>query len=326
MNLKGEILIYRTNKGNTKIDVQLQNETLWLNQKQIADLFQTTVPNVNMHIKNVLQEGELDKVSTIKDFLIVQKEGKRNVKRTVEHYNLDMIISLGYRIKSNIATQFRIWATKQLKEYIIKGFVLDDERLKQAKNNYFDELLSRIRDIRSSEKVFYRKICDIYATSVDYDPTEPKTIEFFATVQNKFHWAITGKTAAEIIIERSDAKLPNVGLTNFPSESLRKQDIYIAKNYLTERELDFLNRLTTQYLEFAELQALKHNAMYMKGWTDRLHKFLTLNENEILMHSGKISALQAKEHAINEYEKYKIMINETEPDEFDKAIKRLKEK
>ncbi len=326
MNLKGEILIYRTNKGNTKIDVQLQNETLWLNQKQIADLFQTTVPNVNMHIKNVLQEGELDKVSTIKDFLIVQKEGKRNIKRTVEHYNLDMIISLGYRIKSNIATQFRIWATKQLKEYIIKGFVLDDERLKQAKNNYFDELLSRIRDIRSSEKVFYRKICDIYATSVDYDPTEPKTIEFFATVQNKFHWAITGKTAAEIIIERSDAKLPNVGLTNFPSESLRKQDIYIAKNYLTERELDFLNRLTTQYLEFAELQALKHNAMYMKDWTDRLHKFLTLNENEILMHSGKISAQQAKEHAINEYEKYKIMINETEPDEFDKAIKRLKEK
>ena len=200
MNENGEILIYRTPKGNTKIDVQLQNETLWLNQKQIAELFQTTVPNVNMHIKNILQEGELEANSTIKDFLIVQKEGKRNVKRNVEHYNLDMIISLGYRIKSHIATQFRIWATKQLKEYIIKGFVLDDERLKQAKNNYFDELLSRIRDIRSSEKVFYRKVCDIYATSVDYDTNETKTIEFFATVQNKFHWAITGKTAAEIII------------------------------------------------------------------------------------------------------------------------------
>lgn len=229
MDKKGEILIYRTNKGNTKIDVQLQNETLWLNQKQIAELFQTTVPNVNMHIKNILQERELEDISTIQDFLIVQQEGKRNVKRNVEHYNLDMIISLGYRIKSNIATQFRIWATKQLKEYIIKGFVLDDERLKQAKNNYFDELLSRIRDIRSSEKVFYRKICDIYATSIDYDLKEPKTIEFFATVQNKFHWAITGKTAAEIITERSNAKLPNVGLTNFPSESLRKQDVYIEK-------------------------------------------------------------------------------------------------
>jgi hypothetical protein len=325
MNKNGEILIYRTPKGNTKIDVQLQNETLWLNQKQIAELFQTTVPNVNMHVKNILEEGELEANPTIKDFLIVQKEGKRNVKRNIEHYNLDMVISLGYRIKSNIATQFRIWATKQLKEYIIKGFVLDDERLKQAKNSYFDELLSRIRDIRSSEKVFYRKVCDIYATSVDYDPKAHKTLEFFATVQNKFHWAITGKTAAEIIIERSDAKLPNVGLTNFPSESLRKQDVYIAKNYLTEKELDFLNRLTTQYLEFAELQALKHNAMYMKDWTDRLHKFLTLNENEILMHSGKISAQQAKEHAINEFEKYKIMINETEPDELDKAMKRLKD-
>jgi len=325
MNKNGEILIYRTPKGNTKIDVQLKNETLWLNQKQIAELFQTTIPNVNMHVKNILQEGELDANSTIQNFLIVQKEGKRNVKRNIEHYNLDMVISLGYRIKSNIATQFRIWATKQLKEYIIKGFVLDDERLKQAKNNYFDELLSRIRDIRSSEKVFYRKICDIYATSVDYDPKEPKTIDFFATVQNKFHWAITGKTAAEIIIERSDAKLPNAGLTSFPSESVRKQDIYIAKNYLTEKELDFLNRLTTQYLEFAELQALKHNAMYMKDWIDRLHKFLTLNENEILLHSGKVSAQQAKEHAINEYEKYKIKINETEPDELDKAIKRFKE-
>ncbi len=325
MNKNGEILIYRTPKGNTKIDVQLQNETLWLNQKQIAELFQTTVPNVNMHIKNILAEGELEKYSTIQDFLIVQKEGKRNVKRKVEHYNLDMIISLGYRIKSHIATQFRIWATKQLKEYIIKGFVLDDERLKQAKNNYFDELLSRIRDIRSSEKVFYRKVCDIYATSVDYDPKADKTLEFFATVQNKFHWAVTGKTAAEIIIERSNASLPNIGLTNYPSETIRKQDTYIAKNYLTEKELDFLNRLVTQYLEFAELQALQHNAMYMKDWIIKLHQFLTLNEKEILMHSGKVSAQQAKEHAIREYEKYRKMIAENEPDELDKAMKRLKE-
>ncbi len=204
--------------------------------------------------------------------------------------------------------------------------MLDDERLKQAKNNYFDELLSRIRDIRSSEKVFYRKVCDIYATSVDYDPKETKTIEFFATVQNKFHWAITGKTAAEIIIERSDAKLPNAGLTCFPSESLRKQDVYIAKNYLTEKELDFLNRLTTQYLEFAELQALKHKAMYMKDWVDKLHKFLTLNEEEILFHAGNVSAPEAKEHAVKEYEKYKKIFKKTELDEFDKAIKRLSQK
>jgi len=190
MEQKGEILIYRSKQGNTKIDARLVNESLWLTQKHLAELFQTTVPNINMHIKNIIEEGELEAFRTIQDFLIVQKEGKRNVKRNVEHYNLDLVISVGYRIKSSIATQFRIWATKQLKEFIIKGFVLDDERLKQARNNYFDELLSQIRDIRSSEKVFYRKICDIYATSVDYDPNQPSTLEFFATVQNKFHWAI----------------------------------------------------------------------------------------------------------------------------------------
>lgn len=229
MHKQGEILIYRTPKGNTKIDVRLQNETIWLNQKQIAELFQTTVPNVNMHIKNILEEGELERISTIQDFLIVQKEGRRKVKRTVEHYNLDMIISLGYRVKSHIATQFRIWATKQLKEYIIKGFVLDDERLKQAKDNYFDDLLQRIRDIRSSEKVFYRKVCDIYATSVDYDPTHTETLDFFATVQNKFHWAVTGKTAAEIITERADAKQLDMGLTNYPTESVRKSDTYYSQ-------------------------------------------------------------------------------------------------
>ena len=266
VNKNGEILIYKTPKGNTKIDVRLQNETIWLNQKQIAELFQTTVPNVNMHIKNILKEGELEEIPTIQDFLIVQQEGKRKVKRTVEHYNLDMIISLGYRIKSNIATQFRIWATTQLKEYIIKGFVLDDERLKQAKDNYFDDLLQRIRDIRSSEKVFYRKVCDIYATSADYDSTQPETLDFFATVQNKFHWAVTGKTAAEIITERANAKHLDMGLINYPTESVRKTDTYIAKNYLSKDELNILNRLVTQYLEFAELQAINRKPMYMKDW------------------------------------------------------------
>lgn len=326
MQKQGEILIYRTPKGNTKIDVRLQNETIWLNQKQIAELFQTTVPNVNMHIKNILEEGELEKNSTIQDFLIVQQEGKRKVKRTVEHYNLDMVISLGYRIKSNIATQFRIWATKQLKEYIIKGFVLDDERLKQAKDNYFDDLLQRIRDIRSSEKVFYRKVCDIYATSADYDPTQPETLDFFATVQNKFHWAVTGKTAAEIITGRADAKQLDMGLTNYPTESIRKADTHIAKNYLSEDELNILNRLVTQYLEFAELQAINRKPMYMKDWITKLHQFLTLNEQEILMHKGSVSAQEAKDYAINEFEKYKQIQSEMQLDEFDKAIKRLNEK
>ena len=325
MNDTGEILIYRTPKGNTKIDVRLQNETIWLNQKQIADLFQTTVPNVNMHIRNILEEGELEPISTIQDFLIVQQEGKRKVKRTVEHYNLDMVISLGYRVKSHLATQFRIWATERLKEYIIKGFVLDDERLKQAKDNYFDELLQRIRDIRSSEKVFYRKVCDIYATSVDYDPTQPETLDFFAAVQNKFHWAVAGKTAAEIITERANAKQLDMGLTNYPTESIRKPDAYIAKNYLSEDELNILNRLVTQYLEFAELQAINKKPMYMKDWVTKLHQFLTLNEQEILMHKGSISAQEAKEYAIGEYEKYRQKQAETQLDEFDKAIKRLNE-
>lgn len=326
MSTKGEIIIYRSPKGNTKIDVRLQNETIWLNQKQLADLFQSTVPNVNMHIKNILEESELDNISTIQDFLIVQQEGKRKVKRKIEHYNLDMVISLGYRIKSNIATQFRIWATKQLKEYIIKGFVLDDEQLKEAKNHYFDELLQRIRDIRSSEKVFYRKVCDIYATSADYDPTQLETLEFFATVQNKFHWAVTGKTAAELLIDRANALTPNMGLTNFPTESIRKSDACIAKNYLSENELDILNRLVNQYLEFAELQAMKRKPMYMKDWIIKLHDFLTLNDREILTDSGKVSAQGAKDHVFKEYEKYIQLLNKTQLDEFDKAIKRLNER
>jgi len=326
MEQKGGILIYRSPQGNTKIDVRLVNESLWLTQKQLAELFQTTVPNINMHIKNIIEEGELEAVRTIQDFLIVQKEGKRNIKRNVEHYNLDMVISVGYRIKSTIATQFRIWATKQLKDFIIKGFVLDDERLKLARNNYFDELLSQIRDIRSSEKVFYRKICDIYATSVDYDPDQPSTQEFFATVQNKFHWAIHQHTAAELLMLRANASKPNMGLTNWPGEQIRKQDTEVAKNYLNPEELDLLNRIVNQYLEFAEMQALDRKPMYMNNWITKLHGFLTLNEKEILLDAGTVSAQLAKEHVHREYEKYTKMIESSEPDEWDKAVKRLKDK
>ena len=326
MEQKGEILIYRSPQGNTKIDARLVNESLWLTQKQLAELFQTTVPNINMHIKNIIEEGELEAVRTIQDFLIVQKEGKRNIKRNVEHYNLDMVISVGYRIKSNIATQFRIWATKQLKEFIIKGFVLDNERLKQARNNYFDELLSQIRDIRSSEKVFYRKICDIYATSVDYDPDQPTTQEFFATVQNKFHWAIHQHTAAELLMLRANASKPNMGLTNWPGEQIRKQDTEVAKNYLNPEELELLNRIVTQYLEFAEMQALDRKPMYMNDWIIKLHGFLNLNEKEILLGAGTVSAQLAKEHVHQEYEKFTKMIEASEPDEWDKAVKWLKDK
>jgi hypothetical protein len=322
----GEIIIYRSPQGNTKIDVRLQDETVWLSQKQIAELFQTTVPNINMHIKNIIDEGELQVASTIKEFLIVQTEGKRRVQRMVEHYNLDMFISVGYRVKSSIATQFRIWATQRLKEYIIKGFVLDDERLKLARNSYFDELLARIRDIRSSEKVFYRKVCEIYSTSADYDPTQQKTLEFFATVQNKFHWAVTGHTAAEILINRADASKPNMGLTNWPSDTIKKQDTEIAKNYLNHEELNQLNRLVTQYLEFAELQAINRKVMYMNDWITKLHGFLTLNEKQILTDAGRVSTQLAKDHVHREFEKYQMMIEETQPDEWDKAIKRLNTK
>jgi len=326
MEQKPEIIIYRTPQGNTKIDVRLINETVWLTQQQMADLFQTTKQNISFHLINIHAEGELDESATVKDFLTVQIEGKRKVKRTLAHYNLDAIISVGYRIKSHVATQFRIWATQQLKEFIIKGFVLDDERLKQARNNYFDDLLARIRDIRSSEKMFYRKVCDIYATSIDYDPDYPETQEFFATVQNKFHYAIHGHTAAEVLLHRADANKLNMGLTNCPGESIRKEDTEVAKNYLDNSELELLNRIVTQYLEFAELQALSRNPMHMQDWISKLHGFLTLNEKEILMDAGKVSAELAKEHVHREYEKYKKMIEDSSLDEFDKAIRRIESK
>lgn len=322
-NTNGEFLIYQTPEGNTKVDVRVDNETVWLSQNQIAELFQTTKQNVSLHIKNVFEEGELEETATVKEYLTVQKEGKRDVNRNVLHYNLDVIISVGYRVKSHVGTHFRIWATQHLREYIIKGFVLDDERLKQARNNYFDELLSRIRDIRSSEKVFYRKVCDIFATSIDYDAGTSMAKEFFSSVQNKFHWAIHAHTAAEIIRKRADASKPNMGLTNWPGESIRKDDVTVAKNYLLPDELDQLNRIVNQYLEFAELQAMNRKPMHMADWQVKLHGFLTLNDREILLHKGKVSHTQAEKHALQQFEQYQKQIAATRIDELDKAIKKL---
>jgi hypothetical protein len=295
----GQFLVYQTDDGQLKIDVRLEGETAWLTQTHMAELFQTTVPNVSMHLRNVYAEGELQAAATVKEFLIVRQEGNRQVSRSVEHYNLDAIISVGYRVKSAVATRFRIWATQKLREFIVKGFVLDDERLKNPDQpfDYFEELLRRIQDIRTSERRFYQKITDIYATSVDYDPTQPASIEFFQTVQNKMHWAITGQTAAEIIHARADSKKPHMGLTNWRGAKVRKQDVIIAKNYLNEDELAALNNLVEQYLVFAEGQAMRRVPMHMRDWIAKLNGFLTLNERAILNHAGKISHEMAKELA-----------------------------
>jgi hypothetical protein len=326
-----QILIYQTESGDTKIDVRLEGETVWLTQKLMAQLFQTTVPNINLHLKNIYDEGELEEFSTIKDFLIVQKEGGREVQRFQKFYNLDAIISVGYRIKSHVATRFRQWATQRLREYIVKGFVLDDERLKFPDQpfDYFDELLRRIQDIRTSERRFYQKITDIYATSIDYDPTTEISISFFKTVQNKMHWAITGKTAAEIIYERADSGKPNMGLTNWRGEKVRKQDVAIAKNYLNEKELTALNNLVEQYLVFAEGQAMRRIPMHMKDWIEKLNGFLQLNDRNILEHAGKISHEIAQEFAESEYEifnRQRIKIKDTQDSDFDKAVKQIESK
>ena len=325
-NQKTEILIYQSKDGFTKIDVKLENETIWLNQYQIAELFQTDRTSIVKHVKNIYDSEELEVAGTCAKIAQVQNEGSRKVTREILYYNLDMIISIGYRVQSHVATHFRIWATQRLKEYVIKGFVMDDERLKEARNYYFDELLARIRDIRSSEKVFYRKICDIYATSIDYDSKTESSKVFFATVQNKFHWAIHAHTAAELILLRANADKPFMGLTNFPGNELKKQDVVIAKNYLNEEELDQLNRIVNQYLEFAELQAMQRKPMYMKDWIDKLHGFLTLNDRNILAHSGNTSHETAEAFALGEYDKYKEAESkrlDRAEDDLDKAIKKL---
>jgi len=300
-------LIYQTEDGKIKIDVRFENETVWLTQKALAELFQTTVANINIHIKNILDEGELDN-STIKESLIVQPEGSRQVKRTAQFYNLDMIISVGYRIKSITATRFRQWATEHLREYIVKGFTVDDERLKNPDLpfDYFDELLRRIQDIRTSERRFYQKITDIYATSIDYDPTIEESITFFKTVQNKLHWAITGQTAAEIVHGRANASLPNMGLTNWRGDKIRKSDVSIAKNYLNERELQALNDIVEAYLTFATAQANQHIPMYMKDWIEALDGFLKLSRRNVLQDAGELSHELALLHAEQEYDKFRL--------------------
>ena len=301
---KGQFLVYEAEDGRVKIDVRLADETVWLSQALIAELFQTSVPNISMHIRNVYEEGELQPETTIKKFLTVRQEGSRAVRRQLDHYNLDMIISVGYRVKSHVATRFRIWATQRLKEYIVKGFMLDDERLKNPQQpfDYFEELTRRIQDIRTSERRFYQKITDIYATSIDYDPTLEISLTFFKTVQNKMHWAITGQTAAEIVHARADAEKPHMGLTTWRGAKVRKQDVGIAKNYLAEDELRALNNLAEQYLIFAEGQAMRRIPMHMRDWIRKLDGFLNINDRDILTHAGKISHEMAQQRAEAEYE------------------------
>ncbi len=301
-----QFIIYQTEDGETKLDVRFENETVWLTQQLMAELFQTSTDNISLHLKNIYSEGELDENATTEDFSVVRQEGTRQVKRHLKHYNLDAIISVGYRVQSHSATRFRQWATKHLREYIVKGFVLDDERLKNPDQpfDYFEELTRRIQDIRTSEKRFYQKITDIYATSVDYDPTLETSIQFFKTVQNKVHWAITGKTAAEIIHSRADSQKGNMGLTNWRGSKVRKQDVVNAKNYLNEEELLALNNLVEQYLIFAEGQAMRRISMTMADWVKKLDGFLTLNDRNILDHAGKVSHQLAKQLAEEEYEKF----------------------
>jgi hypothetical protein len=302
---QSQLVIYQSEDGKVKIETRMEGETIWLTQKLMAELFQTTPQNITIHLKNIFEEGELSEDSTCKEFLQVQREGKREVKRQQKYYNLDAILSVGYRIKSHVATRFRQWATARLKEYLVKGFTMNDELLKQAGGgNYFDELLQRIRDIRSSEKVFWRKVLDIYATSIDYEPNHEMSVLFFQTVQNKMHWAAHGHTAAEIIYKRVDAAKTNLGLTHFKGTRPTQQETEIAKNYLNEEELNMLNRMVTAYLELAELQALNRRPMYMKDWIARLDDFLKMTGNDILTHAGKISHQKALEKARTEYEKY----------------------
>lgn len=303
--INGDIVIYTADDGNTKIDVNIIDETVWLSQQQMAELFKTSRTNIVEHIGNIYYEGELDKNSTCRDFRQVRKEGNRNVSRDIPFYNLDMIISLGYRIKSKIATDFRKWATERLKEYIIKGFTMDDERLKNlGGGSYWKELLERIRDIRSSEKVMYRQVLDLYATSIDYDPKSMESIAFFKMVQNKLHYAVHGQTAAEVIYKRADSEKEFMGLTTFFGDFPTKKDIGVAKNYLTEDELKILNRLVSGYFEIAEMQAMKHKPMYMSDYVETLDNILKSTGEDVLKDAGKISHKQAMEKALFEYRKY----------------------
>ena len=326
-----EFLLYTTPNGKVNVEIFLRDETVWLTQEKIALLFGVQRPAITKHLQNIYQEGELDKEATSSKMELVQKEGQREVSRNVEFYNLDAIISVGYRVNSIQATHFRIWATQVLKEYIIKGFAMNDERLKTPGNifgqDYFEELLARIRDIRSSERRMYQKITDIYAQcSADYNPNTDITKQFYATVQNKLHFAITGKTAAELISERADSTKPNMGLTtwkNSPEGKIRSSDVVVAKNYLDENELDDLNRIVTMYLDYAETQAKRGTVMYMKDWEEKLNSFLKFNECDILTNPGKISHEVAEALAHDEYEKYRIIQDRLMESDFDREVKKI---
>ena len=303
---KGEILLYRTEDGRTRIECRFSEDSLWLTQALMAELFQTTPQNVTQHLRALYAEGEIEESATCKAYLQVRTEGTRQVRRMVKHYNLDAILAVGYRVRSPRGTQFRQWATERLREYLVKGFTLDDERLKNLGGGvYFDELLERIRDIRSSEKVFWRKVLDIYATSIDYDPSAETSQKFFAAIQNKMHWAAHGHTAAEVIALRADASQPHMGLTSFSGTHPRRSEVAIAKNYLSAEELDTLNRIVMAYLEFAELQARARRPMTMRDWIRKLDDFLKLGEHEVLTHAGKVSAEAARLKAEAEYDAYR---------------------
>lgn len=323
-----QFVIYQSEDGQIKLDVRFVDETVWLTQQQLAELFQTSRTNVVEHIQHIYEEGELEATATCREFRQVRTEGTREVARNMVFYNLDMTLSVGYRVKSAVATRFRIWVTQQLREYIVKGFLLNDERLKNPDQpfDYFEELTRRIQDIRTSERRFYQKITDIYATSVDYDPTQAESISFFQTVQNKMHWAITGQTAAEIIHTRADKNQPNMGLTSWRGGKVRKTDVSIAKNYLNADELAALNNLVEQYLVFAEGQAMRRVPMTMNDWIAKLHGFLTINDRDILTHAGKISHEVAKAFAESEYENFnkdQIAKADQLESDFDQAMRRL---
>lgn len=323
----GNIIIYQTEDGLTKIDVSMQDETVWLSLDQMAELFQRDKSTISRHIKNIYTEGELIKESTVANFATVQNEGGRQVERNIEYYNLDVIISVGYRVKSIRGTQFRIWATSVIKEYMIKGFALDDERLKgTGGGTYWKELLDRIRDIRSSEKVLYRQVLDLYATSVDYDPKSPESIQFFKIVQNKLHFAAHGHTAAEVIYERADAEKPFMGLTSFSGEIPALKDIGIAKNYLSEDELKILNNLVSGYFDFAEISAIEHRPMYMSDYISQLDSILTSGNRKLLTDAGKISHDRAMQKEKEEYRKYQQETLTPVEKEYLKSIKGIEKK
>ncbi len=322
---KPQISIFQPLGNNAKIRVRIEDENVWLTQKLIAELFEVSITTVNEHLANIFEEQELEEVSTIRNFRIVQKEGNREIERNSKHYNLDAILAVGYRVRSNRGVQFRKWATERLREYLIKGFTMDDERLKETdgRARYFEELLQRIRDIRSSERRFYQKVTDIYATSIDYKIDAELTQKFFATVQNKMHFAVCGKTAAEIIAERADATKPFMGLNVFKGDYIIESDIVVAKNYLNENELMQLNLIVSLYIDFAELQASSGRLMKMQDWIKKLDEFLTISEKKLLHNSSKVSAFEAENKAVFEFEKYRKERDKKFESDFDREFKRL---